>query len=429
MPKKEPENEGGGSSSKEDRSEAAVDVFVANTVFPDAAAVFTARPLTLEQTKDSACIVLDTNPLLVPYAIGAQTLAEIENTYRKLLGEGRLVIPAQASREFARNRVRKLAELHSKLFRRRSELKGFQQGTYPLLETIRDYGRLREIEKQLDNLLEEYRKSLGAVIEQVASWEWNDPVSVLYSKLFSAEVVVEVAKPLDDIRQEHFRRFRNQIPPGYKDSGKDDEGIGDLLIWLTILELGSSRKKSVIFVSGEEKADWWHRSENQQLYPRYALVDEFRRASQGQSFHIIKFSRLLELFGASNTVVAEVREEEDLTVSDVPLTAHSAHRLRAVNAERAVAAWLMQLGYEVSAAPVGDRSDYLVAKGGEVFAVDVMHVRGPMVERRLRDRVMHSRRSESPLTVVAVCESIEAAERVEVSWTRLDPPFRLCTGV
>jgi rRNA-processing protein FCF1 len=241
----------------------------------------------LAEAKDTACIVLDTNALLVPYGIGAQTLSEIEATYQQLLKENHLAIPAQVAREFARNRVAKLTELYQRLSRRRGQLQPFQQGSYPLLENLQEYRRLREVEDQLDRLVTEYRRLLTSVIDHVHSWEWNDPVSLLYEKLFRVEVVVDTTKPLEEVRQEHLSRFVNKIPPGYKDEAKDDQGIGDLLLWLTILEIGSARRTSVIFVSGEEKADWWHRSEHQQLYPRFELVDEFRRASGGCSFHII----------------------------------------------------------------------------------------------------------------------------------------------
>ena len=210
------------------------------------------------------------------------------------------------------------------------QLQAFQQGSYPLLENLQEYQGLRQVENRLDHLITEYRQLLTSVIDHVQSWEWNDPVSLLYGKLFRMDVVVDTTKPLEEIRQEHHRRFINKIPPGYKDEAKDDQGIGDLLLWLTILEIGSVRRTSVIFVSGEEKADWWHRSEQQQLYPRFELVDEFRRASGGCSFHIIKFSRLLELFGASTEVVAEVREEERIATPQDPLTGREREILRLI---------------------------------------------------------------------------------------------------
>ncbi|MBS1983495.1 MAG: DUF4935 domain-containing protein [Bdellovibrionales bacterium] len=409
-----------------------VDMFAANSIFPDAAAVFTAKPLTLEGVKETACIVLDTNTLLVPYASGAQTLSEIETTYRRLLDAGRLLIPAQVAREFTRNRVKKLSELHQKLFRRRSDLRSFQQGPYPLLETATEYSEVRKLEKELDALVGRYREALTVVIDKVASWEWNDPVSLLYSRLFPEKIVIDMTRPLEKVRDEHASRYRNQIPPGYKDNAKDDEGIGDLLIWLTILEIGAARKQSVIFVSGDEKADWWHRSENQHLYPRYELVDEFRRASHGHSFHIVRFSRLLELFGASANVVAELREEESLFF-DVPLTRHGAMQLRALNAERAVASWLIQAGFKVSPGFPGPDGgyDYLAEKDGNVIAIEVVYIRRFSNEFRIRhilDR-LRSRPTQAPVTVIAVCEAHDTAARVEKFWQQTDPLFRLCAGV
>jgi hypothetical protein len=407
------------------------DAVVANSIFPDPASVFTSTPKSLAEAKDTACIILDTNALLVPFGIGAQTLSEVEATYKKLLSEKRLIIPAQVAREFARNRVGKLAELHQKLFRSRSKLQPFRQGSYPLLETLPEYIRLRELENQLDKLVNDYRQSLGSVIDHVASWEWNDPVSLLYGKLFSAEVVVDTNKALGDIRQEHLRRFNDKVPPGYKDSTKDDKGIGDFLIWLTILEIGSSRQTSVIFVSGEEKADWWHNSENQQLYPRFELVDEFRRASGGSSFHIIKFSRFLELYGASTTVVAEIRKEEKISLPTVPLPKFAEIHLRSIGAAQSVAFWLMESGYEVSSPPDRSHYDYVAEKDKEAFAVEILYMRNTLMIPNRLENVARRQKSltDIPLVVVVVGETQEIAERAEAAWLKLDPPYRLCTGL
>ncbi len=414
------------------------DVLIANSIFPDPAAVFTARAISLEEAKKTACVVLDTNALLVPYGIGAQTLSQIEQTYRQLLAEQRLFVPAQVAREFARNRVTKLAELHQKLSKRRSQLQSFRQGNYPLLERLPEYKRLLDVEEKLDSLTSEYRKLIASVVDHVRSWEWNDPVSVLYGDVFSAQVVVGTSKSEEEIKREHLRRFLHKIPPGYKDESKDDGGVGDLLIWLAILEIGAVHKTSMIFVSGEEKADWWHRSENQPLYPRYELVDEYRRASGGKSFHIIKFSQLLELFGASKEVVAEVREEESASSDVVPLTAHAAMRMKGVQAERAVAKWFMEQRYTVSPAPAHDRYDYVVDGAAGKFAIDIIYAssESPIVHRLRERNLFFRRRAGEELraedlqpAVVVVCETSEVVLQAERAWAKLDPAFRLCTGV
>ena len=42
----------------------------------------------------------------------------------------------------------------------------------------------------------------------------------------------------DEVLEEMTRRYKQAIPPGYKDASKPDGGIGDFLIWKTILNLG-----------------------------------------------------------------------------------------------------------------------------------------------------------------------------------------------
>lgn len=408
------------------------DPWVTQTLFPEPAAVFTSRPSPLIEAKDTACIVLDTNALLVPYGIGGGSLSAIEGTYRRLIAEQRLIIPAQVAREFARNRVTKLTELHQKLSRQRSNLQKFKQEGYPLLGSLAEYQNLREVENQLDHLVADYRRLLTEVIDHVAGWEWNDPVSLLYGRIFGQGLIADTTRSLEELLTEHDRRFSNKIPPGYKDQAKDDGGMGDLLIWLTILEIGSAQKKSVIFVSGDEKADWWHRGEGQPLYPRFELVDEFRRASGGRSFHIIRFSRLLELFDVSTEVVAEVREEERIAFPEVPLTTHGAIHLRALQAEQSVAAWLIQSGHKVSPAPLQSGYDYVVEGAEGTFLVDVMHARSAMGIRdrlrRLREN-LRSERVDHPVTAVVVGRNEALLRQVQEAWERLDPPFRLCTGV
>jgi hypothetical protein len=41
-------------------------------------------------------------------------------------------------------------------------------------------------------------------------------------------------------------RTDNQVPPGYKDASKDDKGIGDFLIWKSILDLGKKKNRDLV---------------------------------------------------------------------------------------------------------------------------------------------------------------------------------------
>jgi rRNA-processing protein FCF1 len=291
-----------------------IDPFSEQRVFPDAAAVFSYRPPLLSSAKPDCVVVLDTNVLLLPYTITAKTLGEIRRTYEGLVQSGQLAIPGQVAREFARNRAQKLGELYHQLTSKRTGQKRLQTGRYPLLESVSEYERILRLEKEIDAKLTEYEKAMDGLLSTVRLWNWNDPVSVLYADLFSPAVVVETTIEESKLREDLVRRAASKLPPGYKDAAKKTNSAGDLLIWHTILEIGASRKKPVLFVSGDGKPDWWHKSSGQPLYPRYELIDEFRRASGGQAFYIAQFSEFLELFGASVDVVEEVRTEEAASI-------------------------------------------------------------------------------------------------------------------
>ncbi|MEW6028492.1 MAG: PIN-like domain-containing protein [Chloroflexota bacterium] len=284
-------------------------ILTSSTVYPEADAVFTAQPKTLPEIKDDCIVVLDTNSLLVLYSIGKESLEQIKKTYQSLVKHKRLVIPGQVAREFAKNRATKLAELFQQLNRKKN-IAPFRKGKYPLLESLPDYQESVGIEEELDKLLDAYKKAIGQVLEHIQAWTWNDPVSLLYHDLFNKDTVFDPSFEKGKLKEELESRYLHQIPPGYKDASKDDGGIGDLLIWKTILELGATQKKNAILVSGEEKPDWWHKSEGQALYPRFELFDEYRRVSSGGSFHIVSFSKFLDLYGASEEVVQEVRQTE-----------------------------------------------------------------------------------------------------------------------
>ncbi|MDZ8053010.1 MAG: PIN domain-containing protein [Aulosira sp. ZfuCHP01] len=438
-------------SSEKKKPDSEFDIFIANSVYPDVAPIFTYSPKSLDTIKDDCFIVIDTNALLVPYSIGKESLEQIQITYEKLVGEKRLLIPAQVVREFARNRANKLTELFQQLNRKRNNSQGLQKGKYPLLESLPEYQESVRLEGEIDKLLHQYRESLGKVLDHVRNWAWNDPVSILYSKLFTQDVVFDYNLEKPFIQDDLNRRQLHNLPPGYKDAGKQDEGIGDLLIWHTILEIGRTHKKSVIFVSGDEKADWWHRSESQALYPRYELVDEFRRNSEGQSFHIIAFSRLLNLYGASDKVVQEVRKEEVFTRGD---EIRSAQAIRSsfdelirkeVVAVLAIQSWL-KTTYAINEIYVGtDQLRFLLKDSRvpadiafvddsqnitavEVMFMDIDRVQSPTLRMRLRDRSLSgyyavSEGKISTYMIVVVGDSeetvIEAATKLDRSSSRI----------
>lgn len=284
-------------------------VFTLEEVFPDAEGIFSARFQKLSDSYKNALFVFDTNVLLLPYSMRKEGLIQLRELYKKLISDKRLYIPKRVAREFARNRNKKLAEIHHSLMQSKAGKNKSILG-YPILNGLDEKTKIDEALIELNKAEANYYKAIDALASTIRGWEWNDPVSAIYSELFTADVLIEHNKDNSELIAELDRRFKLKIPPGYKDSGKDDGGVGDLSIWLSVLDLGGSKKRDVIFVTEDIKPDWWNQSNGSEFLPRFELIDEYRRFSEGNTLHIIRLSKLLELFEVEKELIEEAKEAE-----------------------------------------------------------------------------------------------------------------------
>lgn len=258
------------------------EAFSAIAAFPEPHAAFNSAQPPLRQVLASCDVVIDTNVLLLPYRAGPSSLAQIQKVFAEFKREKRLFVPAQVAREFARHRPTKVAELHQAIADRASRVVLPETPAYPLLETTAEYRDLAKAASDLEQARKAYQRATSTLLARIREWQWNDPVSLVYHSLFDQSCICEPLIDQDAALEELKRRYARKLPPGYKDASKEDGGVGDYLIWLTILEIGRTRKRPLLFVSGEEKQDWQHRSGGQGFLPRFELVDEYRRASLGQ---------------------------------------------------------------------------------------------------------------------------------------------------
>lgn len=264
---------------------------------------------------NTALIFPDTNVLLAPYRGSTETLEAIRKVYATLRTAERIIVPAQVAREFARNRLDLLAEAHKYVRDARSVSVNGKFEAPPILQGLPDYVEAR---RQLDaatEAIKTYRSALDRLADLMAGWQTRDPVLETYEKLFDTKSVRELSLGAQTVEEIRAARYAAKIPPGFRDKNKDDGGIGDLVIWLTILEAAAAADKDAIFVTEEAKVDWFHRSADQKLFPRYELMEEFRANVPGRAFSIMTLAELLKVHGASERVVAEVRKAADVSES------------------------------------------------------------------------------------------------------------------
>ncbi|MCY9815481.1 PIN domain-containing protein [Aeromonas caviae] len=285
-------------------------VFLIEEILPCASSLFEDKPLSLDKAIEDADIVLDTNVLLIPYGAGQSSLTQIVTVYGNIKEKNRLFIPAQVAREFVKNRPLKLAQLYQGINDQVSKLNVIDKLSYPILDSVDEFNSLNESITQISELKSKLKSLAKNVRLKIKDWGINDPVSQAYRNVFTKDVVFEPQIEKSIILDEMLRRYEHSIPPGYKDASKPDAGIGDYLIWKAILSIGEKNKRNVIFVSGDEKADWLHGVEGSGFITRYELQAEFKQASGGKDLYLIPLSRLLELKKAEESTVVEVKFEE-----------------------------------------------------------------------------------------------------------------------
>ena len=286
------------------------DLWYLEDVFPDVSNLLSSAA-SVTAAADNTIIVLDTNVLMLPYTVGSAELPIIRDVYYKLIQANRLYVPARAIREFIKNRDSRIAELEKSLNDKASALQNVPSIEIPrVLDDLIEKGEVDKAFEEIKNARANLKKAIEKIAGIIRTWRGNDPVSMIYFELFKDGVVTDHTTSREELAREWSNRQSRKIPPGYKDSSKPDTGVGDFSIWKTILHLGATKKKDLIFITGDEKADWFVRGGNQGIYPRPELISEYRMISEGKHLRLSKLTDILEELEASEDLIEEVRAAE-----------------------------------------------------------------------------------------------------------------------
>lgn len=275
--------------------------------------IFSTTNKSLNDVIKDCIVVFDTNVLLIPYTLKKQDVSEIEKIYRKLSKNKQLFIPKHVAREFAANKDQKLADLYKAVIDRNITLPTPPEAA--IISETDEFKALLNEHSKLEENIKSFNLAIRSLAKSIKQWSWNDPIIQMYSKYFTDEIIVEHELDQASVKNELEKRNKHKIAPGFKDSKKTSNVAGDLIIWLTILELGNKFKKDLIFVSEDRKPDWFHQSNGSAFSPKYELINEYKNASDGKDINILVFSEFLEAFNVPGTLIEEIKKSESATVS------------------------------------------------------------------------------------------------------------------
>lgn len=249
-------------------------------------------------------LTVDTNVLLDLYRYH-------EDTRQALLGslksfKGRTWLTYQVADEFFRNRngvILSSASAFSEAERNISEIRKSIEEPLKRLKSNRIIpDELEEkLEKSLSEAILKAERDIQSVRDKFPDYFKTDPILDSICTLFASCIgPAYTDEALQEMLKEGKRRKENRIPPGFKDSGKEGEKpYGDFIIWRQTMDYIKDLKKPLIFVTSEQKEDWWEKSAGRTVGPLYELLREFHVVT-GQRFLLYRTDRFLE-FASKNS--------------------------------------------------------------------------------------------------------------------------------
>ncbi|GIU51486.1 PIN-like domain-containing protein [Shewanella sp. KT0246] len=229
---------------------------------------------------ENSTFVFDANILLNLYRYSENT----REAFLELLTDikDRIWVSHQATFEYFENRLNVINEQevsYDETIKDMNELRNkFENNRqHPFVTTMLST-QLKELFKEIEQELIESKKTHSDRIS-------DDPIKEKLAQLFSGKVGFPYPdEKLKAICKEGSERYKQSIPPGYKDAKKSGESdnlislrrkFGDFILWQQTIDMAKSDKVDVIFITDDTKEDWWKKSKGKTIGPRPELTKEF----------------------------------------------------------------------------------------------------------------------------------------------------------
>jgi hypothetical protein len=231
-------------------------------------------------------VAIDTNVLLHLYKCGATARGQIFDVLQAIAES--LFMPAQVQHEFWRKRDGVIREVVTT-----SSLSGLRDAWKRASSEVKSWGRRTMSTTEADELHNELDVLFKKVLSRVSSDDAGKGINLKAAlrgaeddEIFGRLLEIYRARIGQPYAKEEFdayirrgsERFDKSIPPGYMDAWKQnqvEEGVGDYLIWEQLIDRAAEVKKDVLFVTDDEKEDWWRLGgDGEPIAPRVELMEE-----------------------------------------------------------------------------------------------------------------------------------------------------------
>ncbi|KKD42549.1 PIN-like domain-containing protein [Bacillus sp. FSL L8-0167] len=287
-----------------------------------------------ERIWKESIIVLDTNVLLNLYRYTKETSDQILGLLKKYSDQ--LWIPHQVALEYHYNRKTVIMEQNGSYKKVCSAFNAIPNKVKDLLnQDLSSYKKrhkedVEEFIKVIEKVTEDQIKKLN---ENVVEYDLNkdDVIKTKITELYYNKVGEPYnEEQMKKLEKEADKRLNMEIPPGYKDFNKKNglkfyNGViiqnkyGDLILWKQLLDFAVRNDTNIIFLTDEQKEDWWYKLKNKIIGPKVELLNEFTSLTN-KEFHMFTSLGFVERHESdlNPDTVLEVREaSEENEISDI----------------------------------------------------------------------------------------------------------------
>jgi hypothetical protein len=290
------------------------------------------------------CIfVFDTNVLLNLYRYKKSTQSTLFTILDKI--KDRIYLPYQAAFEYQENRLGVIATqekaydvihdiVNDHFTKLKEDLNNFRR--HPIIDISQ---LISDIDKAMTHVKDDIKQKQK---EHPENQMFDDEIQERISDLFEGKV----GKPLEvkgEIKKHLEERYNNQVPPGYKDAGKENGNkFGDAILWLEVITKAKEMNKPIILITDDAKDDWWWKQKGKTFGPRPELVQEMKKEANVkfymyQTENFIKYAeKFLEPEGEMHTEEAieeiiSIKQQDEDNENRVMNTVISANKYLNIN--------------------------------------------------------------------------------------------------
>lgn len=264
---------------------------------------------------EKAVFVFDTNVLLNLYRYSAKTRNSLLNAFESFTG--RIWIPYQVACEYMRKRCEVIYETVQRYDQFKKEAESFTGKAVETLRLTSNDEEVSELKRYLFKWLDSNKERNLLVLNPE-----EDEILEKILKIFDGKVGGIVPESeLDVIKKEGEERYKKSIPPGYKDGIKkkgqedDNNAYGDLIIWKQIIKYSKENNIGIIYVTHDQKEDWWNIVKGKTIGPRVELRREFF-AETKQEFHMYSMNNFISTYNSLNEVQIDKSAVEEVISLD-----------------------------------------------------------------------------------------------------------------